>query len=263
MTVIPQLLAKLEELTRLKRLNEQEHKEKKMTFQNQETPLKLVPQKLAFNKHGRSHSAPGSQRFQQNLATAHELPLDTSVYNSDDELGQSPTSSRLDELYPPRNITSILLSDSFWQSIKSLHSLLHPYCEALNKLQSDTARLHEVLQAFGGILKMWEKHDEEDLSEYMISRLERRWKQWEQPLLLLAFLLNPNIPWFGRQPTRILLEFEMYRKRKWPFDCESYEQFEEDVLGFWEFASSSTKELGPLAMRLFGICVNAASIERL
>ncbi|CAG8782194.1 13831_t:CDS:2, partial [Gigaspora rosea] len=123
------------------------------TFQNQETPLKLVPQKLAFNKHGRSHSAPGSQRFQQNLATAHELPLDTSVYNSDDELGQSPTSSRLDELYPPRNITSILLSDSFWQSIKSLHSLLHPYCEALNKLQSDTARLHEVLQAFGGILK--------------------------------------------------------------------------------------------------------------
>ncbi|CAG8775529.1 12697_t:CDS:2, partial [Gigaspora rosea] len=28
------------------------------TFQNQETPLKLVPQKLVLNKHGRSHSAP-------------------------------------------------------------------------------------------------------------------------------------------------------------------------------------------------------------
>ncbi|RIB22929.1 hypothetical protein C2G38_2172684 [Gigaspora rosea] len=261
MTVVPQLLAKLEELTRLKRLNEQEpqYEEKKQarecrhsqqidnsrTFQNQETPLKLVPQKLALNKHGRSHSALGSQRSQQNLATAHKLPLDISVYNSDDKLGQSPTSPRLDELYLLRNITSILLSDSFWQSIKSLHSLLHPYCEALNKLQSDTASLHEVLQAF-----------------------EQRWKQWEQLLLLLAFLLNPNIhdtwfntntenlnftylawfityyykAWFGRQPTRILLEFEMYRKCKWPFDCESYEQFEEDILGFWELASSSTKE---------------------
>ncbi|CAG8828317.1 19885_t:CDS:1, partial [Dentiscutata erythropus] len=44
--------------------------------------------------------------------------------------------------------------DSFWKLIKLLHSLLIPYCEALNKLQSDTTRLHEVLQAFGGILKM-------------------------------------------------------------------------------------------------------------
>ncbi|CAG8580286.1 2572_t:CDS:2, partial [Gigaspora rosea] len=102
-------------------------------------------------------------------ATAHELPLNTSVYNSDDELGQSSTSTRLNKLYLLRNITSILLSDSFWQSIKSLHSLLHSYCEVLNKLQSDTTRLHKVLKAFGEILKMWEKHDEEDLSEYMIT----------------------------------------------------------------------------------------------
>ncbi|CAG8803301.1 18526_t:CDS:1, partial [Dentiscutata erythropus] len=29
------------------------------------------------------------------------------------------------------------------------------------------------------------------------------------------------------------------------------------------FASPSTKELGLLAVRLFGICVNAASVERL
>ncbi|CAG8712481.1 5247_t:CDS:2, partial [Cetraspora pellucida] len=32
---------------------------------------------------------------------------------------------------------------------------------------------------------------------------------------------------------------------------------------FWEFASLTTKELGPLAIHLFRICVNAASVERL
>ncbi|CAG8526346.1 19255_t:CDS:2 [Gigaspora rosea] len=74
-------------------------------------------------------------------ATAHELPLDTSACNSDDELDQSST--HLDELYLPHNITSILLNDNFWQSIKELYSLLHPYCEALNKLQSDTTRFHK------------------------------------------------------------------------------------------------------------------------
>ncbi|CAG8592726.1 5604_t:CDS:2 [Scutellospora calospora] len=68
----------------------------------------------------------------------HELPLVTSAYNSDDELGLSTI--YLDELYLPRNIT------------------------ALNKLQSDTTHLYEVLQAFSRILKMWEEYAKENLS---------------------------------------------------------------------------------------------------
>ncbi|CAG8744306.1 19379_t:CDS:2, partial [Dentiscutata erythropus] len=53
------------------------------------------------------------------------------------------------------------------------------------------------------------------------------------------------------------------RKRKYPFDSASYEHFGEDILKFWDFASSSTRELDPLALHLFRICVNAASVERL
>lgn len=198
-------------------------------------------------------------------------------------------SNSLDELCLPRNITSILLNDNFWQSITRLCSLLLPYCGALNSLQSDTACLYDVLKAFGGILRMWQEYSDSDLAQSMIQRLEQRWRQWEQPLLLLAFLLNPNIhiswfnsdsenlnfvylaqfvtyyykAWFGHRPICILLELEDYRKRKYSFDSTTYEQFGENVLGFWEFASSSTKELGPLALHLFGICVNAASVERL
>jgi hypothetical protein len=105
----------------------------------------------------------------------------------------------------------------------------------------------------------------------------------------LDFLLNPNIhntwfrittenlnftylaqfityyykAWFGCWPICILLELEEYRKQNYLFDLTIYEQFGENILGFWEFASSSTRELGPLAIHLFGICVNAASVERL
>lgn len=221
------------------------------------------------------------------LATTHESPLEFSTHDSNDE-EPNQLSTNLNELYLPQNITAILLNDSFWQLITQLHSLLLPYCGALNKLQSDTARLYEVLQAFGGILKMWKEYSDHDLAQRMILRLEQRWKQWEQPLLLLSFLLNPNIraiwfsnnenltftylaqfvtyyykAWFGRRPICILLELEEYRKKNYPFDSATYDQFGNNILGFWEFASSSTRELGPLAIRLFGICVNAASVERL
>ncbi|CAG8578644.1 28783_t:CDS:2, partial [Dentiscutata erythropus] len=100
-----------------------------------------------------------------------------------------------------------------------LYFLLLSYCGALNKLQLDTGRLYNVLQAFGGILRMWEEYSDYDLAQL----------------------------WFGRRPTRILLELEEYRKRRYPFDFATYEQFEDNALQFWEFASPSTKELSPLA----------------
>ncbi|CAG8469248.1 1596_t:CDS:2 [Scutellospora calospora] len=145
------------------------------------------------------------QSIKINLATKYESPFEISTYDSSDEGSNQPSNS-LDELYLPQLITATLLNDNFWQSITRLHSLLLPYCGALNKLQSGTTCLYDVLQAFGGILRI---------------------------------------------------------KRKYSFDFATYKQFEKNALGFWEFASNSTRELGPLAIRLFGICVNAASVERL
>ena len=124
----------------------------------------------------------------KNLATTFESPFESSAYESDNEESNQHSNS-LDELYLPQNITAILLNDNFWQLITRLHTLLLPYCGALNKLQSDTARLYDVLQAFGGILRTWEEYSDQDLAQHMILRLEQRWRQWEQPLLLLAFLL--------------------------------------------------------------------------
>ncbi|CAG8665696.1 6360_t:CDS:2 [Cetraspora pellucida] len=173
----------------------------------------------------------------------------------------------LDELYFSQNITAILLNDNFWQLITQLHTLLLPYYGALNKLQSDTAHLYDVLQAFGGILRMWEEYSDQDLAQPFLLNpfIHAIWFNYNNENLnftyLAQFVTYYYKAWFERWPICILLELEDYRKHRFPFDFETYEQFEKDILRFWEFISSSTKELGSLAIQLFRICVNAASVE--
>ena len=58
-------------------------------------------------------------------------------------------------------------------------------------------------------------------------------------------------------------EFDNFRLGKYPFDYNTYKQFNGDVWQYWCFAETSTSELGLVACRLFGICINAASVERL
>ncbi|CAG8804963.1 27575_t:CDS:2, partial [Racocetra persica] len=48
----------------------------------------------------------------------------------------------------------------------------------------------------------------------------------------------------------------------YPFDDETCKQFN-DIVRYWEFAAPSTNELELVACRLYGICINAAAVERL
>ena len=118
--------------------------------------------------------------------------------------------------------------------------------------------------------------------------MEKRWNDWKQPLLLLSCLLHPEYKtnqfknnsdinyaafgkwliyyyqsWFGKESTCILREFDNFRLGKYPFDYNTYKQFNGDVWQYWCFAETFTSELGLVACRLFGICINAASVERL
>ncbi|EXX56151.1 hypothetical protein RirG_218840 [Rhizophagus irregularis DAOM 197198w] len=69
--------------------------------------------------------------------------------------------------------------------------------------------------------------------------------------------------WSEKEPKCILREFDDFRLAKYPFDLESYRQFDNDIWCYWCYISVSTNELGFVACRIFGICVNAASVERL
>jgi hypothetical protein len=63
---------------------------------------------------------------------------------------------------------------------------------ALNKLQAENACLYDVLHSFGYFYKIWQEYSNQNLGKKMISRLEKWWSTWEQPLLLISFLLHPE-----------------------------------------------------------------------
>ncbi|CAJ0829599.1 3260_t:CDS:2 [Entrophospora sp. SA101] len=48
-----------------------------------------------------------------------------------------------------------------------------------------------------------------------------------------------------------------------PFDDETYNQFNNDVFKFWRYIEEDYRELASVALKLFSICVNAASVERM
>ena len=180
------------------------------------------------------------------------------------------------------------MDELFWSRISQLAILMQPYCRALDKLQADKARLPDIALSFGYFIKFWEQNTDCFLAEGMISRLEKRWKSWEQPLLLLSLILhseyrlskfNPDLEsinfvtmrnwleyyykaWSYNKPTKLLAEFESYRVKKSPFNDETYEQFGDDILAYWYYCSTMCKELGLVATKIFSIYINSASVER-
>ncbi|GBC43123.1 ribonuclease H-like domain-containing protein [Rhizophagus irregularis DAOM 181602=DAOM 197198] len=189
------------------------------------------------------------------------------------------TSSRSTELYLPTDICQIIMGDLFWSRISQLATLMKPYCGALDKLQTDKARLHDVALSFGYFIKFWEQNTDRFLSEGIISRLEKRWNDWEQPILLLSLVLHPKYrlnkfnpdleiinfvtmgtwldyyykAWTSEKPTKLLAQFESYQVKKPPFNNETYEQFGDDVLAYWYYCSTMCKELGFIATKIFSI----------
>jgi hypothetical protein len=108
-------------------------------------------------------------------------------------------------------------------------------------------------------MKILKNYNDINLSIKLMEKLEKRWNQWEQPLLLLSFFLHPlyhlnkfnpslNINvnilgqwviyyycvWFENKPTCILLELEDWLEKtdKYPFDMESYNQFDNNILKY-------------------------------
>jgi hypothetical protein len=49
-----------------------------------------------------------------------------------------------------------------------------------------------LLHALGYFIQFWNQFPDVELGEKMIEQLEKRWYQWEQPLLLLSFMLHPK-----------------------------------------------------------------------
>lgn len=208
---------------------------------------------------------------------------------SDDSGAFSSRKNRNDELKLPADICQPINDDNFWRSVRNLKLMLLPLCGCLNILQRDKAYLFEVLHSFGYFYKLFNNYNDHALSNRMCIRLENRWKTWEQPLLILSFILHPDyrfnkfntdLPnmnwvdvgqwviyyycaWTQKEPVSILREFGLYQNKQYPFNDTTWKQWKGDVLQYWNWCSEKTKELGFIAKKIFGIAVNAASVERL
>jgi hypothetical protein len=68
--------------------------------------------------------------------------------------------------------------------------------------------------------------------------------------------------WFGKMPTSLLGELQNYRKQDFPFNT-SLKQFRDGILGFWDFVSTYTPDLSAFCTKIYAICINTASVERL
>jgi hypothetical protein len=219
--------------------------------------------------------------FKKTLVAKYEPP--------DNSEASSSQRNRSSELKLPADLCRPINDDNFWRSIRNLKHMLLPLCGCLNILQRDKAYLFEVLHSFGYFYKLFNNYDDDTLSNRMCIRLENRWKSWEQPLLILSFILHPDyrfdkfsteLPnmnwvdigewiiyyycaWTQKEPISILREFGLYQNKQYPFNDATWRQWKGDVIQYWTWCSEKTKELGFIAKKIFGIAVNAASVERL
>ncbi|KAJ7746676.1 ribonuclease H-like domain-containing protein [Mycena metata] len=86
----------------------------------------------------------------------------------------------------------LLIEDvSFWSGLETVLGDLEPICLGTNINQKDSTRLDQVLLTIAGIFLHFVDHPEEEVRTSMLIRLEKCWKDCDQPVFLLALILNP------------------------------------------------------------------------
>ncbi|KAJ7653902.1 ribonuclease H-like domain-containing protein [Mycena polygramma] len=79
----------------------------------------------------------------------------------------------------------------FWTGLETILEDLEPICLGTNINQKDSTRLDQVLLTIAGIFLRFADHPEQEVRNGMLVRLEKRWKDCDQPVFLLALILNP------------------------------------------------------------------------
>lgn len=85
-----------------------------------------------------------------------------------------------------------LIDDSvFWKQLELVVDDLEPITYMTNINQADTTRPDHVAVTFGGIWLHFDRHKDPVISAGMKKVVERRWRALDQPVYILALVLNP------------------------------------------------------------------------
>jgi hypothetical protein len=85
----------------------------------------------------------------------------------------------------------LISSHAFWTGLETVIGDIEPICYGTNINQSDSTRADQVLLTLVGLFLHFKDHPEPDVATHMVKRLEKRWKSCDQPLFMLALILNP------------------------------------------------------------------------
>ncbi|KAJ6563447.1 ribonuclease H-like domain-containing protein, partial [Mycena sp. CBHHK59/15] len=86
---------------------------------------------------------------------------------------------------------ALIQEASFWNGLETVLGDLEPICLGTNINQKDSTRLDQVLLTIAGIFLRFADHPEISVRKSMLARLEKRWKDCDQLVFLLALILNP------------------------------------------------------------------------
>ncbi|KAJ7095504.1 hypothetical protein C8R44DRAFT_749063 [Mycena epipterygia] len=86
---------------------------------------------------------------------------------------------------------NMIMDKTFWSSLELLIEDIEPICYGTKINQKDSSLADQVLLSLVGMFLPLVEHPEPEVAAGMTARLEKRWKDSDQPLFLLALILNP------------------------------------------------------------------------
>lgn len=179
-------------------------------------------------------------------------------------------------------------SDFMWAGLEHMVQNLLPLRVTVRVLESDSARLDQVIWQFGKLAALYKGID------HMLVSLEKRWAKMDQKLFLVAYALHParqrkhlndkvefahqlNIATYAtdlyerffeaskEDVSQLFLQLADYFSKSGSFSMSLPRFTDPDKQSptFWKFMCQSAPQLSKLALHLFQIAVNSAAVERL
>ena len=108
------------------------------------------------------------------------------------QVGAEKNCQKRQKLKDDANKHCDLIDDgAFWHNLKGVVDDLEPICFGLNMNQRDAMHPYQALLSFAGIFLYFQKHPKPAMATGMMKRIEKWWNALDQPMFVLAFVLNP------------------------------------------------------------------------
>ncbi|KAJ6607227.1 ribonuclease H-like domain-containing protein [Mycena sp. CBHHK59/15] len=172
---------------------------------------------------------------------------------------------------------ALIKDETFWHGLETVLGDLESICLATNINQQDSTRPDQVLLTIAGIFLCFADHAEEEVKTAMLIRLEKRWKDCDQPVFLVALILNPfeKMACFDTkeerkvkeaQVSKVFVQYLAGRADFGDFDAKEWEEIHDNVdpVMVWQAlaGSSDITELACFAIIILQVVANQAGCER-